>query len=271
MIEHSSSKMVENRLTLSTGIQWLKEAFGVLSAAPIANLGILGIYLFLLLIVNIPAEYIGLPFLGIILGSMVTPFNAVAFASCGRMLLNKQRPTAFSCFAFGWKPKKTRVKLLILGLIYGVSILIIGKIVGFLSEGAVSNWKAVDGVYDAQSVIQNIPWAGMFVGFILYVMLLGITCFSPMLIAWKGQSIGKAIFFSLIVFFRNLAPIVVLAILLSFAASGGSLVIGTLGDVGAALLAIWGIFISCLAYCCLWPMWKSIFGASQSTSAEDLS
>lgn len=253
--------MVENRLTLSTGFLWLKEAFGILRTAPITNLGILGIYLLLLLIVNIPAEFVQLPFLGIILGSMITPFNVVAFASCGKMLLNKQRPTTFSCFAVGWKSKSIRIKLLILGAIYGVSILVIGKIVGLLSEADVAKWKAVDGVYDAQSVIQNMPWAGMFAGFILYVLLLGVTCFSPMLIAWKNQSIGKAVFFSLIVFFRNLGPIVVLAISLAFAASGGSLIIGSLGEIGAALLGIWGIFISCLAYCSLWPMWKSIFGS----------
>ena len=105
----------------------------------------------------------------------------------------------------------------------------------------------------------DIPWLGFIVGAVLYAMLLGITCFSPMLIAWKKQPIGKAFFFSLVVCFRNIGAIVCLGLLLFLLASGGAVAFGALGDLGQILVILWALFVTGLSYSALYPMWRSIF------------
>ena len=90
-------------------------------------------------------------------------------------------------------------------------------------------------------------------------MLLGITCFSAMLIAWKKQPIGKAFFFSLVVCFRNIGAIVCLGLLLFLLASGGAVAFGALGDLGQILVILWALFVTGLSYSALYPMWRSIF------------
>ena len=96
-------------------------------------------------------------------------------------------------------------------------------------------------------------------GAVLYAMLLGITCFSPMLIAWKKQPIGKAFFFSLVVCFRNIGAIACLGLLLFLLASGGAVAFGALGDLGQILVILWALFVTGLSYSSLYPMWRSIF------------
>ena len=123
----------------------------------------------------------------------------------------------------------------------------------------IAQWKNAQGQIDPQSVLSHIPWLGFIVGAVLYAMLLGITCFSPMLIAWKKQPIGKAFFFSLVVCFRNIGAIVCLGLLLFLLASGGAVAFGALGDLGQILVILWALFVTGLSYSALYPMWRSIF------------
>ena len=73
---------------------------------------------------------------------------------------------------------ETRNKLILLGLIYGLCVIVIGLIVSLLTSGDIAQWKNVQGQIDPQSVLSHIPWLGFIVGAVLYAMLLGITCFS---------------------------------------------------------------------------------------------
>ena len=153
----------------------------------------------------------------------------------------------------------TRNKLILLGLIYGLCVIVIGLIVSLLTSGDIAQWKNAQGQIDPQSVLSHIPWLGFIVGAVLYAMLLGITCFSPMLIAWKKQPIGKAFFFSLVVCFRNIGAIACLGLLLFLLASGGAVAFGALGDLGQILVILWALFVTGLSYSSLYPMWRSIF------------
>ncbi len=244
---------------MSTGMEWLRQSCRIMAKAPLAIFGVLGIYILLLFIANIPGEYLKIPYAGILISSIVTPFSALAFAGCGRELTQGRIPTAIGCYAEGFKNPAVRNKLILLGLIYGLCVIVINFIVQALSAPAIEQWEAVNGVYDTASILSHLPWAGLIVGSVLYVTLLGVTCFSPMLIAWRGMPMAKAFFFSLIVCFRILGPIVTLGLLLFLMATGGAVVCSSLGGFGEMLGIIWALFITALSYGSLYPMWRSVF------------
>lgn len=115
--------MQENRLPLSEGWNWTVAAWKILSTAPLTVFAIVGAYVCLLFIANLPSELLKVPYVGILLSSVVTPFNALAFATCGRDVYFQRRPNMLTCYAEGWKDKTVRVKLVSLGLIYGFALL----------------------------------------------------------------------------------------------------------------------------------------------------
>ena len=115
------------------------------------------------------------------------------------------------------------------------------------------------GQIDPQSVLSHIPWLGFIVGAVLYAMLLGITCFSPMLIAWKNSLSAKPSSSAFVVCFRNIGAIVCLGLLLFLLASGGAVAFGALGDLGQIPVILWALFVTGLSYSSLYPMWRSIF------------
>lgn len=127
--------MENYHLPFKTGMDWLRGACVVVKRAPATVFGILGCYVLALFVANLPSELLGLSWLGAILSSLVTPFGALAFAACGRELARNSRPTLFSCFGEGWNDMDTRNKLILLGLIYGLCVIVIGLIVSLLTSG----------------------------------------------------------------------------------------------------------------------------------------
>jgi hypothetical protein len=247
----------------ATGASWIRASWIILKSAPLSILGIVGLYLLLLLATSTFGQLTGLDDVGVLLSSLVTPFGTLAFACAGREIKAGKTPGLFSSFAEGWKNPTIRIKLLLLGFFYGLCIVIITWLVRLLSASATAQWKITDGVIDVQSVSQNIPWFAFGVGFVLYALVLCVTCFSPMLIAWRNQSIGKAFFFSLFVCLRNIIPLLGLGSGLFLIALGGTILISLLGSP-SVLIGAWGIFMSAWAYSAIWPMWVTFFGTENS-------
>ena len=160
--------MENYHLPFKTGMDWLRGACVVVKRAPATVFGILGCYVLALFVANLPSELLGLSWLGAILSSLVTPFGALAFAACGRELARGCPPTLFSCFGEGWNDMETRNKLVLLGLIYGLCVIVIGLIVSLLTSGDIAQWKNAQGQIDPQSVLSHIPWLGFIVGAVLY-------------------------------------------------------------------------------------------------------
>lgn len=248
--------MEKYRLPFGTGRLWLVRAWEIFTKAPLCVAGLLALYA---LCLSLPNAIVGFPYISALLAALATPFAALAFAACGKQLRAGERPTIVSCLKEGFKTPETRNKLLLLGFIYGVCVILISLLISLLAASSVANWKQVDGHIDPTSVIDNIPWLAFIIGSILYSALLGVTAFSPMLIAWRGQPIAKAFFFSLVVCWRNLAPIICLGLLLFLITVGLAIPLSIFGALGDLLAVAEMFVISCLAYCTLYPMWHSIF------------
>lgn len=258
---------MKSNITSATGIGWLRDSWKILKAYPIPMLGIVGFYFLLLLCASTLGVLVGIEEVGIILGSIVTPFGTVAFAAAGREISNNQRPNLVLCYMEGWKNLAVRNKLILLGMIYGLCVIGNGFLMNLLAKSSVEQWKVVNGVYDLSSITANIPWAAIVVCGIFYALILCVTCFSPLLVAWRNQPIGKAFFFSLFVCLRNIIPILALGCALFFIAFAGIFVTQFLSQaLGflSILTFLWGYFISAWFYSALWPMWVTFFGAENS-------
>ncbi len=254
-------------LPLSTGLLWIRQGWVILSKAPMTVLGIVSLYLLLVFLLGLPGSLPYMAPFGVILSALATPFGALAITTCGKLVHEGQRPLMVTCWKEGWKDMKVRNTLLALGLVYGVCVLATGLIFDLLAASSLAKWTK-DGALDLTLASQNIPWAALIFGFFAYAAILCITCFSPMLVAWKKQSLAKAFFFSLFIYLKNIGAIIVLGLFVILMAVSGSAVISIMGDLGSMLLIFWGLFITCLSYSCLWPMWYSIFGDGETTVAE---
>ncbi|MCD8338932.1 MAG: hypothetical protein LUC43_01830 [Burkholderiales bacterium] len=256
-------------LPLVTGIKWLRQSWKIITKAPLTIIGIVASYLLLVFLFGLPSTVPGLGFIGIILSSIVTSFGTVAIAGCGRDISEGLHPMIYACWYEGWKNAQVRKQLILLGLVYGLCMVAIGFIFGLLSADDVARWTTGTGPeqkIDPALVMQNIPWAAFIFGFFAYGAILCITCFSPLLIAWKGQTLGKAFFFSLFVCLRNIGAMVVLAIVLLSITICGSIGLTSVGgNIGSVFIVFWGMLMTCWSYSCLWPMWVSIFGTEDST------
>ncbi len=254
-------------LPLSTGVLWLGQSWRIITKAPLPVFGIVSSYLVLICLLSLPGLIPGLSLVGMVLSSIVTPFGAMAIVSCGRDVSQGKLPLFSSCWKEGWKNRQVRGRLICLGLVYGICILIVGFIFDLLCASYTAKWMNDAGQIDPQAVAQNIPWAGLIFGCIGYSAILCITCFSPMLIAWKGQTLGKAFFFSLFICLKNIGALLVLAFVLFLVASVGSLGLTAVAgsQLGSFFIILWGLFITCWSYSCLWPMWISIFGPNDCT------
>lgn len=254
-------------LPASTGLVWLKAGFKIMKTAPVATSGIVAFYLLLMLVAGMPGALLNVPFIDILLSGLVTPFGAVAIASCGRDVSKGIIPTIFQCYGECFKNTSVRNKLLLLGLIYGVCVILISLVFSWLSADDVDKWFSKDGKLLPNEIVSNFPWAAVLFGFVFYTALLCVTCFSPMLIPWKGMPLGKAFFFSLFVCLKNAGAFIVLGLLLALIATFGTTSLSALGailGINSVLVVLWGLFITCWSYCTLWPIWSSIFGDQDS-------
>ena len=199
----------------------------------------------------------------------MTPFRSqVAIASCGRDVSKGIIPTIFQCYGNVSKTPSVRNKLLLLGLIYGVCVILISLVFSWLSADDVDKWFSKDGKLLPNEIVSNFPWAAVLFRFVFYTALLCVTCFSPMLIAWKGMPLGKAFFFSLFVCLKNAGAFIVLGLLLALIATFGTTSLSALGailGINSVLVVLLGPFLSPVGPIAPFgPIWSSIFGDQDS-------
>lgn len=251
----------------ATGVGWVRSAWLIFKTFPLGVIGLVAFYMLLLFVANLIGTIVHLDFLGVILGSLVMPFGTLAFAVMGREVAAGSRPQLITCFEEGLRNGIIRNKLLLLGLIYGVCVIANGWLAGLLSRSAAEHWIVKDGAIELQSLMNNLPWTAIIICGIIYALILCVTCFSPLLVAWKGQSIGKAFFFSLLLCMRNIIPLLAYGLAIVMIGLSGTFVTVLLGSMlgGFSIFSgLWALLVTSLFYSGLWPMWVTFFGSNPS-------
>ena len=135
----------------------------------------------------------------------------------------------------------------------------------YLGADAIAAWKITEKGIDFESVMANLPVTAFVTTVILYVPLLMMTVFAPLLVADKRQALGKSLFYSFFGVLRNLPPVVVFVVLLFGLTAGSGLILealfaaiglpNALPYVAPLLIAV----LTTVAQAGIWVMYRDLF------------
>jgi hypothetical protein len=137
--------------------------------------------------------------------------------------------------------------------------------VSLLAADELANWKVVDGELDRASAGENFPWDAIIAASIIYVPILMLTWFAPQLVAWHGQPVGKALFFSFFACWRNRWPFLMLVVALFalsfaviFAVTQSLQVFGASPQLKSMLFAPVALILVSVGYATQYPIYRSL-------------
>ncbi|EJX06540.1 transmembrane protein [gut metagenome] len=176
-------------VTAKSGWRWFLEAVTAIRKQPLALTGIVVFYILVSGLLS------GLPAIGTLLTSLWMPFGCVLVGFATRDALRGVHPSYVTLVKTFEKPA-LRMTLMWIGLISALYMEVLIMAVSFLSKDSLSKWVITEDSVDLSSVLNNFPTAAVIVGILLYVPLLMMTLFAPLLAADGAQSFGKSFFYS---------------------------------------------------------------------------
>lgn len=200
--------MVVKTLPARAGLLWLRDALRLYRRQPFAFTSLVILYtISISLLVYVPL--VGLP-----LAAVLIPFGTIGLTLAGRDSERGTMPMP-SLLIEPFRDRKQRNALARLGLVNAGLMLLLVVLGWLLAADELARWKLVDGQIDRESAGQNFPWDAIIAGAVAYVPILMVTWLAPHFVAWHGQPVGKAMFFSFFACWRNRWPFLMLAAMLA--------------------------------------------------------
>jgi hypothetical protein len=249
-------------VSFARGTRWLFEGWRLFKVAPVTWLALVVAY-FVLMIV------LGLLPLGSAVGTVLIPTFAVGFMAASR---NCERRAPFDVrvlfdgFRGRWPMQ------LVLG---GVYLLLLAGVIGgttLADDGALARWL-LTGRRPDDEVLQSDVVAGLTTLAVLYVPVMMLYWFAPVLVAWHSMGVAKALFYSFFASLMNwraflgygavtaLVTVVVPFLMLGalILASGGGLRLGAMELVFPVL-----ILLLPTLFASFYASYRDIFGADEA-------
>ena len=250
--------MVVRTLPARAGLTWLADALRLYRRQPFAFTSLVILYT---ISVSLLAY---LPFIGLPLAAVLIPFGTIGLTLAGRDAESGTMPMP-TLMVEPFRDPQQRKALARLGFVNAALVLILVLLVSLLAADELANWKLVDGQLDRASAGQNFPWDAIVAAAIAYVPILMLTWFAPQLVAWHGQPVGKALFFSFFACWRNRWPFLMLAAAM-FALSFGVIFIitqslqifGASQQLASMLLALLALILVSVGYATQYPIYRSL-------------
>ena len=250
--------MVVRTLPARAGLTWLADALRLYRRQPFAFTSLVILY-------TISASLLAyVPLVGLPLAAVLIPFGTIGLTLAGRDAERGTMPMPM-LMVEPFRDSQQRSALARLGFVNAGLVLILVLLVSFLAADELANWKLVDGQLDRASAGENFPWDAVVAAAIAYVPILMLTWFAPQLVAWHGQPVGKALFFSFFACWRNRWPFLMLAAAL-FALSFGVIfvvtqslqVFGASPQLASMLLAPVALILVSVGYATQYPIYRSL-------------
>lgn len=250
--------MVVRTLPARAGLTWLADALRLYRRQPFAFTSLVILYT---ISVSLLAY---VPLVGLPLAAVLVPFGTIGLTLAGRDAEGGTMPMPMLMVEPFRNPQQ-RSALARLGLVNAGLVLMMVLLVSFLAADELANWKLVDGQLDRASAGQNFPWDAIVAAAIAYVPILMLTWFAPQLVAWHGQPVGKALFFSFFACWRNRWPFLMLAAAL-FALSFGVIFVvtqslqmfGASPQLASMLFAPVALILVSVGYATQYPIYRSL-------------
>lgn len=241
-----------NILPASAGFTWLRDGIRLFGRQPIGLPAMVVVYLMMVLT---PAL---LPVIGIAISGVLAPFATVGLLGACRDVAQGRMPTPLA-FAQPFKPAPARLALLRLGIINAILLLVVATLATLLAP------SPPPGTPPPQS-LQDLPLAGLLLQVLLYLPVMAVMWFAPVLAGWHGISAGKAMFGSLVGCWRNFGPMLFFGLAAAVLTFGVSLLAVLLLSAFVAsrellqiVLAPLALILMSIVQASLYPMYLAMF------------
>jgi hypothetical protein len=244
-------------LNAAGGWQWLREALSLYRRQAFAFTALVLLYMMSLMLLT------SVPFIGLALAAVLVPYGTVGLTLAGRAAERNIMPLP-SLLIEGFRVARQRVPLFRLGAIHAALALLVSLVASLAAIDEQRKWETVDGKFDPASVLAHFPWDAFVLNTVLYVPVLMLTWFSPQLVAWHGQPVGKALFFSFVACWRNRWALLMLAVLLFLLSVGAvAVAIGVtnmfgLSSQAAAMLGPLLLIVTSIHYATQYPIYRAV-------------
>lgn len=169
------------------GWRWLPEGWRLFRAAPVMWLAMVFTYYMLMMVVSM------LPVLGVIAAMVLVPGLSVGFMAAARAA-EKGQPVEVVLLFSGLR--EARGAQLTLGGVYFASIVLMLAATAIGDGGALARWF-LTGERPPVEVLQSDGFlTALALASLLYMPVMMLFWFAPVLAAWNGMPAGKALFFS---------------------------------------------------------------------------
>ncbi len=169
------------------GWRWLARGWQLFRVAPVMWLALVFAYYMLMAAVSL------LPVVGVVLAMVLVPGLSVGFMAAARAA-ERGQPFELSLLFSGLRA--ARAAQLTLGGIYFTSIVLLLAATALADGGALARWF-LTGERPAVEMLQSEDFlSALGLASLLYMPVMMMFWFAPVLAAWNGMSAGKALFFS---------------------------------------------------------------------------
>lgn len=246
------------------GYVWLRQGAWLFRKNPIGFLLLLFIYLFAVNLLMLLA-----PPVGVFAILLVNPAIFVGFMSaCRDTVAGKRIGPASLIAGFRSYGKDAMRALLKLGGIYGVLVLVV--------SGVLMTMVDVDTL---MSVLSDKPltteairefYLAMVMGSVLYIPVAVLFWFAPLLVAWHGIPVGKALFFSWMAVWRNRGAFLLYGVLVAILLIAVPLFIDALfassgaNNIAPLIATPYRILVMAILYCSFYATYRGCFNVTQA-------
>jgi hypothetical protein len=240
-----------NNAPASAGLAWLREGMRLFVRQPIGMPAMVVVYLMMLLA---PAL---LPIIGIAISGVLAPFAAVGLLTACRDVAAGRMPTPMA-FAQPFRPSPARLQMLRLGIINAILLLVVATLAALLTPELPSG--------EAPQSLQDVPLNALLVQLLLYMPVMALMWFAPVLAGWHGIAPAKAMFGSVVACWRNMGAMLV------FGLAAGALTLGvsvaavmlltsliSSRELVSILMAPLALILMTVVQASLYPMYRSVF------------
>lgn len=240
-----------NILPAGAGLSWLREGMRLFGRQPIGLPAMVVLYLMMLLV---PAL---LPIVGIAISGVLAPFASVGLLGACRDVADGRMPTPLA-FAQPFRPTPARAQMLRLGIINAILLLVVATLAMVLTPEPPGG--------EAPQALHEVPLQSLLVQLLLYLPVMALMWFAPVLTGWHGIPPAKSMFGSLVACWRNVGAMLV------FALAAGALTIGisvaavmlltsmiTSREVLSIVIAPLALVLMSIVQASLYPMYRSVF------------
>jgi hypothetical protein len=248
-----------NILPAGAGVTWLREGMRLFGRQPIGLPAMVVIYLMMLIA---PAL---LPIIGIAISGVLAPFASVGLLAACRDVAQGRMPTPMA-FAAPFRPSPARAQLLQLGIINAVLLLVVATLATVLVPESAGG--------EAPQSIEELPLASMLTQLLLYLPVMALMWFAPVLAGWHAVPPAKAMFGSLVACWRNLGAMLIFGVAAAAFTMGVSIVavmvlssLITSRELLSMVVAPLALVLMTIVQASLYPMYVAVFSEGTQAAA----